>query len=102
MSVGAYGDITYGKTASMLVTLETISVSRRCKNALHTYFMRYRFKHPTQEDFMSTVNEVAGQDLKLVLEPGRLWHPGAGLRGQSRPTPNPLNWWDPNAEREEG
>ena len=30
---------------------------------MHTYFMRYRFTHPTQEDFMRTVNEVAGQDL---------------------------------------
>ena len=33
------------------------------KNALHTYFMKYRFAHPTQEDFMRTVNEVAGRDL---------------------------------------
>ena len=25
--------------------------------------MQYRFKHPTQQDFMNTVDEVAGQDL---------------------------------------
>ena len=32
--------------------------------ALHAYFMKYRFTHPTQEDFMRTVNEVSGRDLK--------------------------------------
>ena len=26
--------------------------------------MKYRFTHPTQQDFMRTVNEVTGQDLK--------------------------------------
>jgi len=33
------------------------------QKALHAYFMKYRFTHPTQEDFLRTVNEVAGQDL---------------------------------------
>ena len=63
VSMSSYGDITYGKTATMLVTLETILGEQTLKNALHTYFMKYRFTHPTQEDFMRTVNEVAGQDL---------------------------------------
>ena len=63
MSMSSYGGVTYGKTATMLLSLETIVGEQTLKNALHTYFMKYRFTHPTQEDFMRTVNEVAGQDL---------------------------------------
>jgi hypothetical protein len=30
--------------------------------------MRYRFKHPTEQDFINTVNEVTGQDLTWYWE----------------------------------
>ena len=40
-----------------------LSAKQTMKNAMHTYFMRYRFTHPTTEDFINTVSEVAGQDL---------------------------------------
>ena len=63
MSMGSYGGITYGKTATMLLTLEAVLGEQTLRKALHTYFMKYRFTHPTQEDFLRTVNEVAGQDL---------------------------------------
>lgn len=63
MNLGAYGGITYGKTATMLLTLENVVGERVLQKALHTYFMKYRFTHPTQEDFLRTVNEVAGEDL---------------------------------------
>jgi hypothetical protein len=59
----SYGDVTYGKTATMLLTLESIVGEDKLREALHTYFMRYRFKHPHEEDFMNTVNEVTGQNL---------------------------------------
>src|SRR5664279_2526156 len=58
MSIGTYSGVTYGKTATMLVSLEAVVGEQTLKNALHTYFMRYRFTHPTQEDFMRTVNEA--------------------------------------------
>jgi hypothetical protein len=63
MSWGSYGGITYGKTATMLLTLENVVGEQVLQKALHAYFMKYRFTHPTQEDFLRTVNEVAGQDL---------------------------------------
>jgi len=63
MNLGAYGGITYGKTATMLLTLENVVGEQVLQKALHTYFMKYRFTHPTQEDFLRTVNEVAGEDL---------------------------------------
>jgi hypothetical protein len=31
---------------------------------MSTYFERYRFKHPTPQDFFSTVDEISGQDLQ--------------------------------------
>jgi hypothetical protein len=63
MSFGSYGGVTYGKTATMLLTLENLVGEKVLRQALHTYFMKYRFTHPTQEDFLRTVNEVAGEDL---------------------------------------
>jgi hypothetical protein len=59
----SYGGITYGKTATILLTLENIVGEDKLREALHTYFMRYRFKHPHEDDFMKTVNEVTGQNL---------------------------------------
>lgn len=59
----SYAGVTYGKTATVLLTLESIIGEDKMREALRTYFQRYRFTHPTGEDFMNTVNEVAGQDL---------------------------------------
>jgi len=63
MSMGAYGGVTYGKAATMLMTLENVVGEQMLQKALRAYFMKYRFTHPTQEDFLRTVNEVAGEDL---------------------------------------
>ena len=60
---GAYSGITYTKTAVVLLTLEHLIGEEKVRQAQHVYFERYRFKHPTGDDFMSTVNEVAGQNL---------------------------------------
>ncbi|HLW82527.1 MAG TPA: M1 family metallopeptidase [Candidatus Acidoferrales bacterium] len=62
---GSYGAISYGKTATVLLTLERIIGSDKMQEAMHEYFMKYRFKHPTPEDFMNTIQQVAGpgQDL---------------------------------------
>jgi hypothetical protein len=63
-SFNSYGGITYGKTASVLLTLESIIGEDTMANAMHTYFMKYRFTHPTKEDFLKTIEEVSGKDLK--------------------------------------
>lgn len=63
MSGNAYGGITYGKAATVLLSLENLIGEAKVQEALRVYFMRFRFKHPTAEDFMATVNEVAGQNL---------------------------------------
>ena len=60
----SYGGITYGKTASVLVTLESIVGEDTMAKAMHVYFMKYRFTHPTKEDFLKTIEEVSGKDLR--------------------------------------
>jgi len=101
MSMSSYGAISYGKTASMLLTLETIVGEQTLRNALHTYFMRYRFTHPTQEDFMHTVDEVAGQDLS--------WYWNQAVYGTQmldyevlRADSTPLKWYDENLKEKKG
>lgn len=64
VSYASYGGNTYGKSATLLLTLEHVIGEDTLRKALRTYFMRFRFKHPTEADFMNTVSEVAGQDLK--------------------------------------
>jgi hypothetical protein len=63
-SFNSYGGITYGKTASVLLTLEGIVGEDTMQKAMHTYFMKYRFTHPTKEDFLKTLEEVSGKDLR--------------------------------------
>jgi aminopeptidase N len=65
---GAHGAITYGKTTTVLLTLEKIIGEETLRQALHTYFMRYRFTHPTSEDFIKTVEEVSGKDLRWYFD----------------------------------
>ena len=64
----SYGDITYGKTATVLYTLEKVIGAETLKRAIHTYFMKYRFTHPTKEDFLKTVEEVSGQNLRWYFD----------------------------------
>jgi Peptidase family M1 domain len=63
-SFNSYSGITYGKTASVLLTLEGIIGEDTMAKAMHTYFMKYRFTHPTKEDFLKTIEEVSGKDLR--------------------------------------
>src|SRR6202041_1226053 len=65
----SYGGITYGKTASVLLTLESIIGEETMAKAMHVYFMKYRFTHPTKEDFLKTIEEVSGKDLRWYFNP---------------------------------
>ena len=60
----SYGGVTYGKTALALLTLESVIGEDTMRQAMHTYFLRYRFTHPTKEDFLKTIEEVSGKDLR--------------------------------------
>ncbi|HEX6823129.1 MAG TPA: M1 family metallopeptidase [Candidatus Sulfotelmatobacter sp.] len=64
ISSSSYAGITYGKTATVLLTLEGIIGEETMAKAMHAYFMKYRFTHPTKEDFLKTIEEVSGKDLR--------------------------------------
>ncbi|HZR31597.1 MAG TPA: M1 family metallopeptidase [Terriglobales bacterium] len=68
MNNQSYGGTTYGKTATVLATLEGVIGEDMLRQALRTYFMRYRFTHPTKEDFLKTVEEVSGQNLRWYFD----------------------------------
>ncbi len=59
-----YGGVTYGKTALVLLTLEGVIGEDTMRKAMHVYFMRYRFAHPSKEEFLKTIEEVSGKDLR--------------------------------------
>jgi hypothetical protein len=89
----SYGSITYGKTATVLITLEKIIGEDTMRQALHTYFMRYRFTHPTGEDFLKTIEEVSGKDLHWYFNQAVY---GTQVLGYSLADAHsdPLKWWD--------
>jgi hypothetical protein len=66
-SFNSYAGITYGKTANVLLTLESIIGEDTMAKAMRTYFMKYRFTHPTKEDFLKTIEEVSGRSLRWYL-----------------------------------
>ena len=101
LSASSYGAVTYGKAATMLVTLEAIVGEQALRNALHTYFLKYRFTHPTQEDFLRTVDEAVGRDLK--------WYWDQAVYGTQvldysvgRATSDPVNWYEEDAIEKKG
>src|SRR6266853_1822883 len=59
---------SYGKTTTVLYTLEKVIGEETLKRALRRYFMRYGFTHPTKEDFLKTVEEVSGQNLRWFYD----------------------------------
>jgi hypothetical protein len=68
----SYGSVTYGKSATLLATLEGIIGRDTMDEAMRTYFERYRFTHPTTEDFLRTIEEVAvarGKAIRTVPQP---------------------------------
>jgi aminopeptidase N len=60
--------ITYNKTALWLHTLERSLGWPILQRILSTYFDRYKFRHPTPEDFFAVVNEVSGHDMTWFFD----------------------------------
>jgi aminopeptidase N len=96
----SYGGITYGKTASVLLTLEGIIGEDTMAKAMHAYFMKYRFTHPTKEDFLKTIEEVSGKDLR--------WYFNQAVYGSQvldyevlNVESFPVNWFEDNKDKKD-
>ena len=64
----SYGLNSYSKPALSLQTLEALVGDATMTRILRTYARRYRFSHPTSQDFIDTVNDVTGQDWKWYFD----------------------------------
>ena len=97
-SFSSYGGVTYGKTASALLTLEGIVGEDTMAKVMRAYFMKYRFTHPTKEDFLKTIEEVSGRDLR--------WYFSQAVYGTQvmdyevlKIDSFPVHWYEPNKDR---
>jgi len=69
MSDSSYTFNSYHRPELMLRTLEHHLGPQQMARAMRTYAERWRFKHPSTEDFLATMNEAAGRDLRPLLGP---------------------------------
>jgi hypothetical protein len=67
-TVEAYSLNSYGKPALSLQTFENLVGDETMTRIMRTYARRYRFAHPTSEDFIATVNEVTGKDYRWYFD----------------------------------
>ncbi|MEK6754941.1 MAG: M1 family metallopeptidase [Bacteroidota bacterium] len=63
-----YGLNSYTKPALSLIMLERYLGEEMMYRVMRTYHHRYRFKHPTSQDFINTVNEVSKKDMNWFFE----------------------------------
>jgi hypothetical protein len=55
---GAYGPLTYNKTALVLSTLEGLIGRTAMDSVMRTYFHLWKFRHPCGRDFVAAANSV--------------------------------------------
>ena len=68
-SPGAYSFYSYDKPELALETLEHLLGEPTMAKIMRTYSERWRFRHPSSDDFYAVANEVAGRDLRWFFGP---------------------------------
>ncbi len=63
-----YGFNAYARPQLMLGTLEGYLGEETMARVMRTFHERWRFRHPSSDDFYAVVNEVSGQDLKWYFD----------------------------------
>lgn len=58
----------YDKPALTLWTLEEILGEDVVARAMRLYHERFRFRHPSSDDFIATVSEIAGRDMRWYFD----------------------------------
>lgn len=67
-SDASYGLNVYMRAATGLVTLERLLGQETMARVMRTFHMRFRFKHPTSEDFITVVNDVTGKEMSWFFK----------------------------------
>jgi hypothetical protein len=65
---GTHQNMSYHKAALMLHTLERMYTWEVMQRVLSVYFTRWKFGHPTPNDFFQVLNEVTGKDHAWFIE----------------------------------
>jgi hypothetical protein len=91
-SGGSYGLNVYSKAALMLLTLEKYLGEDAMAKAMKAYFEKWKFRHPTSQDFRAVVEEVSGENLawffdQFLSSPDKLDYAVGDV--QSREVPEP-------------
>jgi hypothetical protein len=74
---GQYSFNSYARPALVLRTLEAHLGAQTMARVMRTYQERWRYRHPSSDDFYAVVNDVAGRDLTPLLK--QLFETGALL-----------------------
>lgn len=56
-----YSNLSYNKPTIYFLTLENMLGKEKFLQIFHTFFARFKFKHPAPEDFLGVVKEVGGK-----------------------------------------
>jgi hypothetical protein len=59
---GGYGTLSYQKPTLMLRTLENMLGQETMDRIMRTFFQRWKFQHPTTQDFIDVVQEITGEN----------------------------------------
>ncbi len=65
---GSYAANVYMRAATLLATLERHLGEPAWSRIMRTYHMRFRYRHPTRDDFIGIVNEVGGRDMTWFFD----------------------------------
>jgi hypothetical protein len=60
---GTYGVMTYQKTATWMHTLDRLIGRKVMDEVLKTYYQRWKFRHPSANDFIAVVNDIVPKRL---------------------------------------
>jgi hypothetical protein len=63
-----YGLNSYTKPGMSLLMLERYLGEEMMYRVMRTYHHRWRFNHPTSQDFINTVNEITGKNMDWFFE----------------------------------
>jgi hypothetical protein len=67
-SPGAYGFYAYAKPELALRTLENYLGQETMARVMRTYHERWRYRHPSSDDFYAVASEIAGRDLSWFFK----------------------------------